>query len=74
MKSDDSIGIEEDELERIFEAFHQSGEAHKGQFGGVGLGLSIVKQYLDLMGGEIAVSSKLGEGTTFTVTLGYRTT
>jgi len=72
--SDTGIGIEEDDLERIFEAFHQSGQAHKGQFGGVGLGLSIVKQYLDLMGGEIEVSSKLGEGTTFTVTLGYRAT
>lgn len=70
--SDTGIGIAGNELERIFEAFHQSDQAHKGQFGGVGLGLSIVKQYLNLMGGEIAVSSKLGEGTTFTVTLGYR--
>lgn len=69
MVSDTGIGIDESELDRIFEAFHQSGEAHKGKFGGVGLGLSIVKQYLDLMGGEISVSSKLGEGTTFTVTL-----
>lgn len=69
--SDTGIGIEENELERIFDAFHQSGEAHKGQFGGVGLGLSIVKRYLDLMGGEIRVTSKLGRGTTFTVTLGY---
>ena len=63
------IGIRDGELDRIFHEFHQSHEAHTGSQDGVGLGLSIVKKYLDLMEGNIKVKSKLGAGTVFTFTL-----
>ena len=54
---------------RIFSAFEQIREAHTGEFNGVGLGLNIVKKYLDLMKGDIRVESQLGEGSTFTFSL-----
>lgn len=67
--ADNGNGISEADLERIFEAFYQSREAHTGERGGVGLGLSIVKRYIDMMQGEIRVDSRLGAGTTFTFQL-----
>jgi signal transduction histidine kinase len=69
--ADTGMGIEESELGRIFEEFHQSRDSHTGTQGGVGLGLSIVKKYLDLLQGEIRVESQLGAGTTFIFTLPY---
>jgi len=67
--ADTGIGIEEQDLERIFSAFEQIREAHTGDFNGVGLGLNIVKKYLDLMKGDIRVESHVGEGSTFTFSL-----
>jgi signal transduction histidine kinase len=64
--ADSGIGIEPQDMERIFNAFEQIREAHTGEFNGVGLGLSIVKNYLDLMNGDIRVDSRPGEGSTFT--------
>jgi signal transduction histidine kinase len=64
--ADTGIGIEEHDVERIFKAFEQIREAHTGDFNGVGLGLNIVKKYLDLMHGDIRVESHAGEGSTFT--------
>ena len=64
--ADTGIGIEPHDIERIFAAFEQIREAHTGEYNGVGLGLNIVKKYLDLMNGEIRVESQPGEGTTFT--------
>jgi signal transduction histidine kinase len=64
--ADTGIGIEEHDVERIFRAFEQIREAHTGDFNGVGLGLNIVKKYLDLMHGDIRVESQPGEGSTFT--------
>ena len=64
--ADSGIGIEPRDMERIFNAFEQIREAHTGEFNGVGLGLSIVKNYLDLMKGDIRVDSRPGEGSTFT--------
>lgn len=64
--ADTGIGIEPNDLERIFGAFEQIREAHTGEFNGVGLGLNIVKKYLELMKGDISVESHPGEGTTFT--------
>ncbi|MGH7927055.1 MAG: ATP-binding protein, partial [Candidatus Binatia bacterium] len=69
--ADTGIGIEQDELEKIFNAFEQGKDAHTGNLGGVGLGLSIVKKYLQLMRGEINVTSRVGEGSTFTFSLPY---
>ena len=62
---DTGVGIPEDNIPKIFEKFRQ-GERHSGmEHGGVGLGLYIVKKYLDLLGGNIEVQSRVGEGTTF---------
>lgn len=69
--ADTGRGIEEKDLDRIFEEFHQLKEAHTGSFDGFGLGLNIVKKYLDLMQGDIRVDSQPGVGTTFTFTLPY---
>jgi len=63
--SDTGVGIPEENIAKIFEKFRQ-GERHTGmEHGGVGLGLYIVKKYLDLLGGNIEVQSRVGEGTTF---------
>jgi signal transduction histidine kinase len=64
--TDTGIGIESEDLHRIFNEFEQIKEAHTGQFDGVGLGLSIVKKYLELMQGDISVESRPGHGSAFT--------
>ena len=69
--SDTGIGIEEGELEKIFGDFYQLREAHTGAYSGVGLGLSIVKKYLDLLRGDIHVQSQPLKGSTFSFTLPY---
>jgi signal transduction histidine kinase len=69
--ADTGIGIEEEDLGKIFDEFHQLKEAHTGQFDGFGLGLNIVKKYLELMQGDIRVESQPEIGTTFTFTLPY---
>ncbi len=67
--SDTGIGIPEDKLETVFSAFSQADQSTTRRFGGTGLGLAITRRLIDAMGGEIVVTSKLGEGTTFTITL-----
>jgi len=67
--ADTGIGIEPRDLDRIFQAFEQINEAHTGPYNGVGLGLSIVKKYVQLMNGDIRVESELGRGSKFTVSL-----
>jgi protein-histidine pros-kinase len=69
--ADTGIGIKDDDLGKIFDEFHQLDEAHTGTYSGVGLGLSIVKKYLELMHGDIRVESQPGAGTTFTFSLPY---
>jgi signal transduction histidine kinase len=69
--ADTGIGIKLDNLDKIFDEFHQLEEAHTGHYSGVGLGLSIIKKYLELMLGDIQVQSEPGVGTTFTFTLPY---
>ena len=69
--ADTGIGIERESLNRIFDEFHQLQDAHTGNFDGFGLGLNIVKKYLELMSGDIRVESELGAGSTFTFTLPY---
>ena len=66
---DSGIGIAEDRIDNLFEAFSQADGSITRRFGGSGLGLTISKQLVELMGGKIKVSSVLGEGSTFTVTL-----
>lgn len=72
--ADTGIGIEPQDMERIFKAFEQISDAHTGEFNGVGLGLSIVKNYLGLMHGDIQVESRPGEGSKFTFTVPHSIT
>jgi signal transduction histidine kinase len=67
--SDTGYGIPENELPYIFDTFRQVESGVTRVHGGFGLGLSIVRQLVNLMSGEIMVNSKLDTGTTFTVTL-----
>ena len=67
--SDTGSGIPEKEIPYIFDTFRQVESGAARVHGGIGLGLSIVKQLVLLMNGEIHVDSKLGVGTTFTITL-----
>jgi signal transduction histidine kinase len=66
---DTGIGIPEEELPLIFETFHQVDSTARREYGGFGLGLSIVKQLANLMGGDATAVSKIGGGSVFTVTL-----
>ena len=66
---DTGRGIAPENIPKIFDGFHQVAPTATGQ--GVGLGLTIVKKYVELLKGEIRVQSELGKGSTFTVTLPY---
>ncbi len=70
--SDTGIGMSQDYLKKIFEAFTREQNTTKSKIAGTGLGMSIVKKYVDLLGGTINVESELGKGSTFTVTLKHR--
>ena len=70
--SDTGIGMSQDYLTKIFEAFTREKNTTKSKIAGTGLGMSIVKNYVDLLGGTIDVESELGKGSTFTVTLKHR--
>jgi len=67
--SDTGIGIPDDQLESIFEAFVQVDGGNHRHEGGTGLGLALTKHLVELMGGQIGVKSTLGQGSVFTVTL-----
>ncbi|WP_416790795.1 transporter substrate-binding domain-containing protein [Anaerobutyricum soehngenii] len=70
--SDTGIGMSADYQTRIFEAFTREQNTTKSKIAGSGLGMSIVKKYVELLGGTITVESELGKGSTFTVTLKHR--
>ena len=67
--SDTGIGMSDEELEEVFEAFKQADASSTREHGGTGLGLAICKQFTDLLDGQIRVESTPGEGTSFEVQL-----
>ena len=69
---DTGIGMSEEFLPSLFDAFARERNTTVGKVAGTGLGMPIIKKYIDMMGGTIEAESKLGEGSKFTVTLEYR--
>ena len=67
--TDTGIGMTEEQLGRLFEAFSQAEASTRSRFGGTGLGLAISRHFCRLMGGDLTVESVFGEGSTFTVRL-----
>lgn len=67
--TDTGMGIKKEHLDRLFTAFGQIEDAKTKQHEGTGLGLTISKNFVELIGGAISLSSVFGKGTTFTVTL-----
>ncbi len=67
--ADTGIGIEQEMLPSIFQRFHQLDSSETRTYGGVGLGLYIVKNYIEVLGGQIQVNSEPGKGSIFAVTI-----
>ena len=66
---DTGIGMDEEYIPKIFDAFSQEDATTTNKYGGSGLGMSITRNFVQMMNGEIDVQSKKGEGSTFTVTV-----
>ena len=70
--SDTGCGMDENILEKLFDPFVQASQGYTRRYQGAGLGLSIVKRIVELMGGAISVESELGVGTTFYVAIPFK--
>ena len=67
--SDTGIGMTEEQVGRLFEAFAQAESSTSRRFGGTGLGLAITRHFCEMMGGTVLVESESGKGSTFTMKL-----
>jgi signal transduction histidine kinase/DNA-binding response OmpR family regulator len=67
--SDTGIGMTPEQTAKLFQPFTQADVSTARQYGGTGLGLAITKHFCQMMGGDIAVASEVGKGSTFTITL-----
>ncbi len=67
--TDTGIGMTDEQMGRLFEAFSQADVSTTRKYGGTGLGLALSRSFCQMMGGDITVTSELGAGSTFTVTL-----
>jgi len=67
--SDTGVGIQKEDLNKVFEEFHRGDSYNAKNYRGTGLGLAITQKFVNLLGGEIAVESEVGKGSVFTVTL-----
>lgn len=70
--SDTGIGMSPEFIEHIFDSFSRERNTTESKIGGTGLGMSIVKKLIDILGGKIEVTSELGKGSTFVVTMDHR--
>lgn len=66
---DTGIGIRQEHLDRIFHSFSQADGSTTRKYGGTGLGLTITKQLIELMGGSVSVTSEFGRGSVFTISI-----
>jgi signal transduction histidine kinase len=69
--SDTGIGIAPEDLEAVFDKFRQVGRSSLGKAEGTGLGLALTREFVELHGGKITVTSELGKGSTFTFTVPF---
>lgn len=67
--SDTGIGMDKEQLGRVFQAFSQADNSTSSKFGGTGLGLAISRSFAQMLGGELTVASKAGEGSRFVFTV-----
>jgi signal transduction histidine kinase len=70
--ADSGMGISEQNLPHVFDRFWQADGSSKRKYQGVGIGLALVKELVEIHGGKVGVESQEGKGTTFTVTLPYQ--
>lgn len=69
--SDTGIGIAKDELDKIFDRFYRTHPSYQAEYKGYGIGLFLVKKAMELLGGQISVSSEEGKGSCFTLEFNF---